>query len=221
MNEVEKLFQEQQAESDRAPDFEKDIHSVQPMMNRDEAVNRAEEPFRPQQAVSGGSMEKQKHTVQLLLNIAIILKTLQTALEICMYRFPKPAISMTRTSVNIAEATEALRKPVLILPALLSFGIILLFYFLLRKQNMETTELCVPLMIVTLLLPLITSAVGIPLNLLITKWVSRTQSQEALVAFSLVRSALSAITIFAAPVVPMLAAAAGMICCRRKYGTAQ
>ncbi|MBR3447139.1 MAG: hypothetical protein IKH27_04990 [Oscillospiraceae bacterium] len=221
MNEVEKLFQEQQAESDRAPDFEKDIHSVQPMMNRDEAVNRAEEPFRPQQAVSGGSMEKQKSSVQRLLNIAIILKTLQTATEIGMYRFPKIGLSLMRSSLEPAEAAAFLRNPVFLLIPLLSFGIILLFYLLLKKQNAETTEACVPLLILTLLIPLISSLIGLPLNLLITRWVVRTQTSEALAAFSMIRSACSAVSFVSAPVVPMLAAAAGMIWCRRKYGTAQ
>lgn len=221
MNEVEKLFQEQQAESDRAPDFEKDIRSVQPVTDRDEAVNRAEEPFRPQQAVSGGSMEKQKSSVQLLLNIAIILKTLQTALEICMYRFPKIGLSLMRSSLEPAEAAAFLRNPVFLLIPLLSFGIILLFYLLLKKQNAETTEACVPLLILTLLIPLISSLIGLPLNLLITPWVVRTQTSEALAAFSMIRSACSAVSFVSAPVVPMLAAAAGMICYRRKYGTAQ
>ena len=221
MNEVEKLFQEQQAESDRAPDFEKDIHSVQPMMNRDEAVNRAEEPFRPQQAVSGGSMEKQKSSVQRLLNIAIILKTLQTATEIGMYRFPKIGLSLMRSSLEPAEAAAFLRNPVFLLIPLLSFGIILLFYLLLKKQNAETTEACVPLLILTLLIPLISSLIGLPLNLLITRWVVRTQTSEALAAFSMIRSACSAVSFVSAPVVPMLAAAAGMIWCCRKYGTAQ
>ena len=221
MNEVEKLFQEQQAESDRAPDFEKDIHSVQPMMNRDEAVNRAEEPFRPQQAVSGDSMEKQKSSVQRLLNIAIILKTLQTATEIGMYRFPKIGLSLMRSSLEPAEAAAFLRNPVFLLIPLLSFGIILLFYLLLKKQNAETTEACVPLLILTLLIPLISSLIGLPLNLLITRWVVRTQTSEALAAFSMIRSACSAVSFVSAPVVPMLAAAAGMIWCCRKYGTAQ
>lgn len=221
MNEVEKLFQEQQAESDRAPDFEKDIHSVQTVTDRDEAVNRAEEPFRPQQAVSGGSMEKQKSSVQLLLNIAIILKTLQTATEIGMYRFPKIGLSLMRSSLEPAEAAAFLRNPVFLLIPLLSFGIILLFYLLLKKQNAETTEACVPLLILTLLIPLISSLIGLPLNLLITPWVVRTQTSEALAAFSMIRSACSAVSLVSAPVVPMLAAAAGMICYRRKYGTAQ
>lgn len=221
MNEVEKLFQEQQAESDRAPDFEKDIHSVQPMMNRDEAVNRAEEPFRPQQAVSGGSMEKQKSSVQRLLNIAIILKTLQTATEIGMYRFPKIGLSLMRSSLEPAEAAAFLRNPVFLLIPLLSFGIILLFYLLLKKQNAETTEACVPLLILTLLIPLISSLIGLPLNLLITRWVVRTQTSEALAAYSMIRSACSLVSLVSTPVVPMLAAAAGMICYRRKYGTAQ
>lgn len=221
MNEVEKLFQEQQAESDRAPDFEKDIHSVQTVTDRDEAVNRAEEPFRPQQAVSGGSMEKQKHTVQLLLNIAIILKTLQTATEIGMYRFPKIGLSLMRSSLEPAEAAAFLRNPVFLLIPLLSFGIILLFYLLLKKQNAETTEACVPLLILTLLIPLISSLIGLPLNLLITRWISRLQTREALAAYSMVRSACSLVSLVSTPVVPMLAAAAGMICCRRKYGTAQ
>ncbi len=221
MNEVEKLFQEQQAESDRAPDFEKDIHSVQPMMNRDEAVNRAEEPFRPQQTLSGDSMEKQKSSVQRLLNIAIILKTLQTALEIGMYRFPKIGLSLMRSSLEPAEAAAFLRNPVFLLIPLLSFGIILLFYLLLRKQNMETTEGSVPLMIVTLMIPLISSLIGLPLNLLITSWISRVQTSEALAAYSMIRSACSLVSLVSTPVVPMLAAAAGMICYRRKYGTAQ
>ncbi|MBR3419822.1 MAG: hypothetical protein IKG82_14135 [Oscillospiraceae bacterium] len=221
MNDVEKLFQEQQAESDRAPDFEKDIHSVQTVTDRDEAVNRAEEPFRPQQAGSGGSMEKQKHSVQLLLNIAIILKALQTALEIGMYRFPKIGLSLMRSSLDPAEAAAFLRSPVFLLIPLLSFGIILLFYLLLKKQNAETTEACVPLLILTLLIPLIASLIGLPLNLLITRWVVRTQTSEALAAFSMIRSACSAVSFVSAPVVPMLAAAAGMICCRRKYCTAQ
>ena len=221
MNEVEKLFQEQQAAPDTEYNPETDVPSVQPMMNRDEPVNAAGSLLRPQQAGSGASMEKQKHSVQLLLNIAIILKALQTALEIGMYRFPKIGLSLMRSSLDPADAAAFLRSPVFLLIPLLSFGIILLFYLLLRKQNMETTEGSVPLMIVTLMIPLISSLIGLPFNLLITSWISRVQTSEALAAYSMVRSACSLVSLVSAPVVPMLAAAAGMICYRRKYGTAQ
>lgn len=223
MNEVERLFREQQAASDAKRDPETDIPSAQTMLNLDEGMDETESLFQEQRAAFDAerNAEKNIRSVETLLNIGIILKTLQTATEIGMYRFPKIGLSLMHSSLDPADAAAFLRNPVFLLIPLLSFGIILLFYLLLKKQNAETTEACVPLLILTLLIPLISSLIGLPLNPLITRWVVRTQTSEALAAFSMIRSACSAVSFVSAPVVPMLAAAAGMICCRRKYGTAQ
>ena len=161
-------------------------------------------------------MEKQKKTVQLMLNTGILLKAIQTALEISIYRFPRIALNIMRSSLDIPEATEFMRKPLLLLPALLSFCMVLLFYFLLNKQNRETTEACVPLLILTVILPLITSVISVPINLFLTHWISRTLESEAMAAYSIVRSTASMASFLAAPVIPLLAASAGMIRSRRK-----
>ena len=176
MNEAERLFQEQQAASDAGHNAEKDIRSVQTM-----------------------------------LNIGIILKTLQTAAEIGLYRYPNIALNIMRSSLDIPETTEFMRKPLFLLPALVSFGVILLFYFLLKKQNRETTDACVPLLILTLILPLITSVIGVPISFFLTHWISRTLQSEAFAAYSIVRSTVSMISFLAAPVIPLFAASAGII----------
>ena len=213
MNEVERLFQEQQTASDAKRNAETEFPSAQTVLNRDENMSKANNFSPEQQAASTAkrNTEKDIRSVQTMLNIGIILKTVQTALEIGMNRFPGIALNIMRPSVNIPEATEFMRKPLLLLPALLSFCIVLLFYFLLNRQNRQTTEACVPLLILTVILPLITSVISVPMNLFLTHWISRTLQSEAMAAYSVVRSTASMASFLAAPVIPLFAASAGII----------
>ena len=53
-------------------------------------------------------MEKQKHTVRLMLNIGLILQILRTVLEIAVYMFPKQALQLMNYNYpeGIAKALE-------------------------------------------------------------------------------------------------------------------
>lgn len=213
MNEVERLFREQQAASDAKRDPETDIPSAQTMLNQDEGMNEAESLFQEQQAAfdAGRNAKKNIRSVETMLNIGIILKTIQTAVEISMFRFPKPALALAHISLDSAETTAFLQNPIFLIQPLLSFGIILLVYYLLKKQNRQTTDACVPLLILTLILPLITSVIGVPISFFLTHWISRTLQSEAFAAYSIVRSTVSMISFLAAPVIPLFAASAGII----------
>lgn len=220
MNEVEKLFQEQQAVSAGTRSLAADVQSVQPMMNQDETMNAAESMFRADQAVPSGAQyaEKQAKTVQLLLNIAIILKVIQTTLENCAYRFPKVVLALMQwSSANDESVADGLLTLPMLGMSMLYFGIVLLFYFLLSKQNRKTTAACVPLLVLTVLLPLITAVVGVLQNFFFSRWSAAVLDSESFVAYNIIRSAVSVLSLSAAPVVPMFAAAAGMILSRRKY----
>ena len=218
MNEVERLFREQQAASDAKRDPETDIPSAQTMLNQDEGMNEAESLFQEQQAAfdAGRNAKKNIRSVETMLNIGIILKTIQTAVEISMFRFPKPALALAHISLDSAETTAFLQNPIFLIQPLLSFGIILLIYYLLKKQNRQTTDACVPLLILTLILPIFLSAVSIPLNLLFTHWISRIKTIKLMSAYSAVRSSASILTLFSGAVIPLFAAAAGIICYARK-----
>ena len=218
MNEVERLFQEQQTASDAERNTETKFPSSQTVLNRDENMSEAEN-FSPEQQAAYAAernAEKDIRSVQTMLNIGIILKMVQTALEIGIFRCPKIALNLMRSSLDIAETTVFMRKPLFLLPALLSFCIVLLFYFLLSKQNRKTTDACAALLILTVILPVITALISVPMNMFLTHWIARTMTSEAMAAYSIVRTAISMVSFLAAPVIPLLAAAAGMICCRRK-----
>ena len=222
MNEVERLFQEQQAASDRARNPEADVRSAQTIMDQHESMNAAESLFQANQPApfAEHNTEKQTRTVQRMLNIAIFLKVIPTALEICAYRFPKVPLALMDSSLKAEDAAGILNSPLLLLSPLLSFGIVLLFYYLLSKQNRQTTDACTPLMILTVLMPLITSVINVPLGYFLTHWVSKMLNSESYGAYSVIRTAVSLVAFISAPVVPMLAAAAGMICCRWKRNEA-
>ena len=219
MNEVERLFQEQQTASDRARNPEADVRSAQTIMDQHESMNAAESLFQANQPApfAEHNTEKQTKTVQRLLNTAIFLKVIQTALVIGAYQFPGTAIAVMYPSFEFEDAAGFLTNPILLLPALLSFGMILLFYVLLSRQNRKCTEACVPLLILTLILPIMFSAVSTVENLFLMQWITRISTNDVITAYNLLRSAVSLISWITAPVIPLLSAAAGMLCSRRKY----
>ena len=67
------------------------------------------------------------------------------------------------------------------------------------------------MIILTLILPLIASVIGVPISFFLTHWISRTLQSEAFATYSIVRSAVSMISFLAAPVIPLFAASAGII----------
>lgn len=254
MNEVERLFQEQQAASDgeRNPETDEPVNEAETLFREqqaafdaehdpetDEAVNEVEALFREQQTASDGernpeadetvneaealspeqqaaserkhNLEKDIRSVQTMLNIGIILKAAQTALEIGIYRFPLPVLKLMSSVPELEKAAETLKTPLLLLPALVSFGIVLLFYNLLKKQNRQTTDACIPLFVLTLIIPLISSVIGTVINPLTMVWFSRVHNSKALTVLGTVRSAVSMSSLIAAPVIPLFSASAGII----------
>ncbi|MBR6107933.1 MAG: hypothetical protein IKQ39_07975 [Oscillospiraceae bacterium] len=168
-------------------------------------------------------MEKQKHTVRLMLNIGLILQILRTVLEIAVYMFPKQALQLMNYNYpeGIAKALETKPDLTVLLMPLLPLGAVLLLYFLLRKQTEQTTGACSLLMILTVITPLLLSLVSIPVNSLVAQHIVGFNSLETLAAFNMVRSAAAPVSMVSAPVIPLFAASAGALWFRSQEGRSE
>jgi hypothetical protein len=155
--------------------------------------------------------------IRILSITAIVLQSLVALIHFTVYLIPVPFLHLMYGSGKLLTHTEALQHPLLFVNPLLRLTVVFLFGYLLVQESKKPNAAAPGLLMIMILLSsvvlgLLSSGISTLTNVIL----SRQFGVEAMASFQVLNSFTNCAGLITAPVMPMLAAAAGINYCRQR-----
>ena len=155
-------------------------------------------------------------TIRILAKTAMVLQSISILIFFIVHLIPAPFLKLMAGSVDFPDHPEVYQHPLLFVNPLLRLIAVFLFGYILLQESKKPSAAAPVLLILILVSTVVLGLLSTVISTLTNVLISRMYSAADMGAVSILNTVSGWTGLITAPVIPMLAAAAGINAARQK-----